>query len=146
MTTIHYSVPDRIVSVKSTVHPTNRTRKAGKPVEFGAKLDISVSNGWARLDYWSFDAHNEATKLVETIERYRAREGTLSGARAGGQRFTETAKTSATTKLHRNPAQRSGIGKTEKDEQRDRRQTHFDQNERIEVERQFQLCKTQMQP
>lgn len=27
------------------------------------------------MEYWSFDAYNEATKLVETIERYRAREG-----------------------------------------------------------------------
>lgn len=44
-------------------------------MEFGAKLDISVSDGWTRLEYWSFDAYNEATKLIETIERYRAREG-----------------------------------------------------------------------
>ena len=28
--------------------------KAGKPVEFGMKLDISVVNGWTRLEYHSF--------------------------------------------------------------------------------------------
>ena len=34
--------------------------KAGKPVEFGAKLDISVVDGWTRLECCSFDAYNEA--------------------------------------------------------------------------------------
>ena len=70
-----HSVPDRIVSVSQPfIRPIVRG-KAGKPVEFGAKLDISVSDGWTRLECWSFDAYNEATKLIETIERYRAREG-----------------------------------------------------------------------
>ena len=33
------------------------------------------------------------------------------------------------------------MGRPKKDEQRDRRQTYLDQNERIEVERQFSLAK-----
>lgn len=41
--------------------------KAGKPVEFGAKLDISVVNGFTRLEYLSFDAYNEATTSQQTI-------------------------------------------------------------------------------
>ena len=62
-----HSVPDRIVSISQPfIRPIVRG-KAGKPVEFGAKLDISVSDGWTRLEYWSFDAYNEATKLIETI-------------------------------------------------------------------------------
>ena len=70
-----HSVSDRIVSVSQPfIRPIVRG-KAGKPVEFGAKLDISVSDGWTRLECWSFDAYNEATKLIETIERYREREG-----------------------------------------------------------------------
>lgn len=70
-----HSVPGRIVSVSQPfIRPIVRG-KAGKPVEFGAKLDISVSDGWARLECWSFDAYNEATRLIETIERYKAREG-----------------------------------------------------------------------
>ena len=41
-----HSVPDRIVSVSQPfIRPIVRG-KAGKPVEFEAKLDISVSNGW----------------------------------------------------------------------------------------------------
>ena len=35
-------------------------QKAGKPVELGAKLDISVVDGWTRLECCSFDAYNEA--------------------------------------------------------------------------------------
>ena len=74
-----HSVPDRIVSVSQPfIRPIVRG-KPGKPVEFGAKLDISVSNGWTRLECWSFDAYNEATKLIETIERFRAREGHYPG-------------------------------------------------------------------
>ena len=33
--------------------------KAGKPVEFGAKLDISVVDGWTRLECCSFDAYGK---------------------------------------------------------------------------------------
>lgn len=51
-------VPDRIVSVSQPfVRPIVRG-KAGKPVEFGMKLDISVVDGWTRLEYHSLDAYN----------------------------------------------------------------------------------------
>ena len=70
-----HSVPDRIVSVSQPfVRPIVRG-KAGKPVEFGAKLDISVVDGWTRLECCSFDAYNEAGNLREMAERLRAREG-----------------------------------------------------------------------
>ena len=70
-----HSVPDRIVSVSQPfVRPIVRG-KVGKPVEFGAKLDISVVDGWTRLECCSFDAYNEAGNLREMAERLRAREG-----------------------------------------------------------------------
>ena len=70
-----HSVPDRIVSVSQPfVRPIARG-KAGNPVEFGAKLDISVVDGWTRLECCSFDAYNEAGNLQEMTERFRAREG-----------------------------------------------------------------------
>ena len=44
-----HHVNDRIVSVSQLfVRPIVRG-KAGKPVEFGAKLDVSVVDGWSRL-------------------------------------------------------------------------------------------------
>lgn len=52
-----HRVSDRIVSVsQSFVRPMVRG-KAGKPVEFGAKLDISVVDGWTRLECCSCDCH-----------------------------------------------------------------------------------------
>ncbi len=43
-------------------------------MEFGAKLDISVVNGWTQLECFSFDAYNEAENLREMAERFRERE------------------------------------------------------------------------
>ena len=43
--------------------------KAGKPVEFGAKLNISVVDGFTRLEYLSFDTYSEAGTLRQTIEK-----------------------------------------------------------------------------
>ena len=70
-----HSVPDRIVSVSQPfVRPIVRG-KAVKPVEFGMKLDISVTGGWTRLEYTSFDAYNEAGNLKDIIERFYQRKG-----------------------------------------------------------------------
>ena len=72
------SVENRIVSVSPALWCAQLcVEKPVKPVEFGMKFDISVSGGWTRLEYHSFDAYNEATKLQEMIENFRKREGTL---------------------------------------------------------------------
>ena len=76
-----HSVENRIVSVSQPfVRPIVRG-KVGNPVEFGMKIDISVSDGWTRLEYHSFDAYNEATKLQEMIELFHKREGHYSPCR-----------------------------------------------------------------
>ena len=135
-----HSVPDRIVSVSQPfIRPIVRG-KAGKPVEFGAKLDISVSDGWTRLECWSFDAYNEATKLIETIERYRAREGHYP-ERVLADKIYRNRENLSYCKAHGIRLSGPALGRPKKDEQRDRRQTYLDQNERIEVERQFSLAK-----
>ena len=135
-----HSVPDRIVSVSQPfIRPIVRG-KAGKPVEFGAKLDISVSDGWTRLECWSFDAYNEATKLIETIERYQAREGHYP-ERVLADKIYRNRENLSYCKLHGIRLSGPALGRPKKDEQRDRRQTYLDQNERIEVERQFSLAK-----
>lgn len=135
-----HSVPDRIVSVSQPfIRPIVRG-KAGKPVEFGAKLDISVSDGWTRLECWSFDAYNEATKLIETIERYRAREGHYP-ERVLADKIYRNRENLSYCKLHGIWLSGPALGRPKKDEQRDKRQAYLDQNERIEVERQFSLAK-----
>lgn len=135
-----HSVPDRIVSVSQPfIRPIVRG-KAGKPVEFGAKLDISVSDGWTRLECWSFDAYNEATKLIETIERYRAREGHYP-ERVLADKIYRNRENLSYCKMHGIRLSGPALGRPKKDEQRDRRQAYLEQNERIEVERQFSLAK-----
>lgn len=43
-------------------------------MEFGAELDIRVTNGWTRIEHHSFDAYNEADNRKTMIERFRERE------------------------------------------------------------------------
>ena len=50
-------------------------RKAGRETEFGAKLSISVVNGFSFVDRLSWDNYNEGTDLVEQIETFHHRFG-----------------------------------------------------------------------
>lgn len=135
-----HSVPDRIVSVSQPfVRPIVRG-KAGKPVEFGAKLDISVVDGWTRLECCSFNAYNEAGNLRTMVERFREREGhypsriladkiyrnreNLSYCRERGIRLSGPA-----------------LGRPRKGETRDKAQDYRDECQRVEVERRFSLAK-----
>ena len=70
------SVADRIVSISQPhVRPIVRG-KAGKRVEFGAKVSISHQReGYVSLDTLSWDAYNESSDLPEQIEAYRSRFG-----------------------------------------------------------------------
>ena len=135
-----HSVPDRIVSVSQPfVRPIVRG-KAGKPVEFGAKLDISVVDGWTRLECCSFDAYNEAGNLRAMVERFCAREGHYP-SRILADKFTGTVKISAT-------ARNAGSGypvrlwaDRERMRFQDKAQNYLDECERVEVERRFSLAK-----
>ena len=135
-----HSVPDRIVSVSQPfIRPIIRG-KAGKPVEFGAKLDISVADGWTRLECWSFNAYNEATKLIETIERFKVREGHYP-ERVLADKIYRNRENLSYCKEHGIRLSGPALGRPKKDEQRNRKQTYLDQTDRIEVERQFSLAK-----
>lgn len=65
------SCSHRIVSIHQPhVRPIVRG-KAKARVEFGAKLGVSVWNGYARIDRISWEAYNEAEDLKMQVERYR---------------------------------------------------------------------------
>ncbi len=135
-----HTVPDRIVSVSQPfIRPIVRG-KAAKPVEFGAKLDISVSNGWTRLEYWSFDPYNESTKLIETIERYRQREGHYP-ERVLADKIYRNRENLRYCKTHGIRLSGPALGRPKKNETRDKLQDYLDQNDRVEVERQISLVK-----
>jgi hypothetical protein len=71
-----HSVADRIVSISQPhVRPIVRG-KAGKKVEFGAKISIShQKDGYVSLDTLSWDAYNESSDLPGQIEAYKRRFG-----------------------------------------------------------------------
>lgn len=62
---------DRIVSISQPhVRPIVRG-KQGKSVEFGAKLGLSVMDGFMTKDTLSWDAYNESGDLVKQAEAYK---------------------------------------------------------------------------
>jgi len=66
---------DRIVSIwQSWVRPIVRG-KTKTPVEFGAKLEISIVNGFTAIEKISWDNFNESTGLRASVERYKAKYG-----------------------------------------------------------------------
>jgi len=70
-----HQVEDRIVSIHQPwVRPIVRG-KATANVEFGAKVSISVLDGYSRIEYLSWDAYNESTTLQDTVDRYRNQTG-----------------------------------------------------------------------
>lgn len=70
-----HQVDERIVSIHQPhVRPIVRG-KAKARVEFGAKIAVSMVNGYAFLDHQSWDNFNESTTLIDVIEKYRARMG-----------------------------------------------------------------------
>ena len=70
-----HQVEDRIVSLHMPfVRPIVRG-KTNAPVEFGAKLAISMVNGYCHMEHLSFDNFNESTTLKGSVENFRQRFG-----------------------------------------------------------------------
>ena len=70
-----HKVEHRIVSIHQPhVRPIVRG-KTNAYVEFGAKINVSIMNGFVFLDDFSWDAFNEGTRLMSSVEKYRARFG-----------------------------------------------------------------------
>jgi len=70
-----HSVADRIVSIHQPhVRPMVRGKTTAK-VEFGAKIHVSLVDGYAFLDELSWDAFNEGSHMINYVEQYRRRFG-----------------------------------------------------------------------
>ncbi|SDI35772.1 IS5 family transposase [Natribacillus halophilus] len=73
-------IEDRGVSIHQPhVRPIVRG-KAHMNVEFGAKLSMSLVDGWAFLDNLQWDAYHEATDLPGAVEAYVQRKGVYPDA------------------------------------------------------------------
>lgn len=135
-----HTVPDRIVSVSQPFIRPIVSGKAAKPVEFGMKLDISVVDGWTRLEYHSFDAYNESTRLESMIEAFRAREGHYPG-RVLADKIYRNRDNLRFCKERGIRLSGPALGRPKKGDNRDKLQDYRDECERVEVERSFSLAK-----
>lgn len=141
MWTNHTSrVDNRIVSIAQPwIRPIVRGKARAK-CEFGAKLDISVAEGFVRLEYTSFDAYNEAENLIDIIERYRAREGHYP-ERVLVDQIYRNRDNLAYCKSHGIRLSGKPLGRPKRAPSEDRKQTYQDGVDRIEVERKFSQAK-----
>jgi len=70
-----HSVANRIVSIgQPHVRPIVRG-KVNAPAEFGAKVSISLINGYAFIDKLGWDAYNEEALLIPAVEDYKKKYG-----------------------------------------------------------------------
>jgi hypothetical protein len=70
-----HSIEHRIVSIHQPhVRPIVRG-KTNAYVEFGSKIQMSIMNGITFLEDLSWDAFNEGTRLISTVENYKRRFG-----------------------------------------------------------------------
>lgn len=134
-----HRIEDRIVSISQPhVRPIVRG-KAGAAVEFGAKLTISVVDGFTFIEKISWDNYNEGTDLIEQIENYRKRFGYYPES-VHGDKIYQTRKNRQFCKEHAIRISGPQLGRTpkEKEEQRDKkRQRQQDEKDRIPVEGKF---------
>ena len=135
-----HTVPDRIVSVSRPFLRPIVCEKSGKPVEFGAKRDISVVNGWTRLERFSFDAYNEAGNLQAMAEQFWEREGHYP-SRILADKIYRNCDNLRYCKEHGIHLAGPALGRPKKNEVRSKTQDFLDECERVEMERRFSLAK-----
>lgn len=134
-----HRIEDRIVSISQPhVRPIVRG-KAGAAVEFGAKMTISVVDGFTFIEKISWDNYNEGSDLIEQIEKYRTRFGYYPES-VHGDKIYQSRKNRQFCTEHgiRMSGPQLGRPPKEKEEQREKkRQRQQDEKDRIPVEGKF---------
>lgn len=135
-----HSVTDRIVSISQPyIRPIVRG-KAKAPVEFGAKLDLSIDeNGIVRLERLFFDVYNESDVLITAVENYKSRTGHYPERGLVDQIYRNRTNRVFCSE-HGIRISGHALGRPRKDKT-DKKQEYIDNNDRIEVERAFSLAK-----
>lgn len=132
-----YRKEDRIVSISQPhVRPIVRG-KASASVEFGAKLSVSVVDGFIFCEKLEWDAYNEGNTLINSLERYKEKNGFYPEAILADKIYR--------TKDNRDYCKTRGIrlsgpklGRSSEDEKKEaKKQAYQDSRERNEVEGKF---------
>jgi len=138
-----HRIDDRIVSLwQSWTRPIVRG-KAKAPVEFGAKLEISVVNGFSTIEKISWDNFNESQGLIASVERYKAKYGYYPEAVLADKLYRNRKNL---TYCNERGIRLSGprLGRPPKDEKKTKahkKLTYQDSCERNEVEGKFGVAK-----
>lgn len=136
-----HSVPDRIVSISQPyIRPIVRG-KAAAPVEFGAKLDLSLDEkGMARIEKMSFDAYNESDVLISAVQRYFERTGHYPERVLADKIYRNRANLQF-CKEHGIRLSGPALGRPRKNAKTDKKTEYTDNADRIAIERAFALAK-----
>ena len=136
-----HSVANRIVSISQPfIRPIVRG-KTNAPVEFGAKIDISIdTEGYQRLEKLSFEAYNEQETLVQIVENFKKREGHYP-ERVLADKIYNNRNNRQYCKERGIRLSGPKLGRRKKDDSEDRKIEYQDMVDRIGVERAFSLDK-----
>ena len=137
-----HKVENRIVSISQPwIRPIVRG-KVKAPVEFGAKLDLSIdAEGYARIENISFDAYNESTCLQDAVNAYYERTGYYP-KRVLADQIYRTRENRAFCQKHGIRLSGPKLGRPNKTTTKTEKKIEYQDNtDRIEVERRFSLTK-----
>ena len=138
-----HRIDERIVSLSQPwVRPIVRG-KQNAPVEFGAKIEMSVVNGYLRIEDLRWDSFNESTTLQISIESYRRAYGHYP-ARVLADTIFRTRENLRYCKEHGIHINGPHLGKRPDDVSAYRKQLReewLESGERGEIERQFGVAK-----
>jgi len=131
---------NRIVNIyQPHVRPIVRG-KAGKPVEFGAKLSVSVINGMCFLDRHEWEAYNEGNDLEMQVENYKTKQGfypeVVCADKIYGNRKNRNFLKTKGIKFSGAP-----LGRPKPQSMEERKQFIKDQKDRNEIEGKFGIAK-----
>ena len=138
-----HTVEHRIVSISQPwLRPIVRG-KAKAPVEFGAKLDLSIDEkGYSRIEQISFEAYNESVYLQEAVKRYYNRTGHYPERILADQIYrTRENRRFCKSKGIRMSGPKLGRPGKKKQTKIEKKQEYQDNTDRIEVEREFSVEK-----
>ncbi|MCL2062844.1 MAG: transposase [Candidatus Cloacimonetes bacterium] len=114
--------------------------KAKAKCEFGAKIQLSVTEGFTRLERISYDAYNESEDFIDIIERWKKRNEHYP-AKALADEIYRNKKNLIYCKEHGIEMLGKPLGRPKKGVVADKKRTRLNEIKRVEVERKISYAK-----
>lgn len=131
-----HSVANRIINLNQPhIRPIVRGKASAK-TEFGAKVEISVVDGYVRVEKLSWDAYNECDSLIDIVENFKKRTGRYP-ERVLVDKIYRNRKNLSYCKENNIRISGPALGRPKKDDTRDRKAEYIDLCDRNAVEGKF---------